>query len=295
MSPNSRRALTVGSGLAMLLILGLAASPALSQASPADHPGLSNAWGSIQVANWPAAIRTLTELESSVTDPAVKARVLYLTAYVWQVRKPGEDLDRAKTYYQRVIDEHARSGVAPWAMMNLARSWDMSLLQKDRQADRAREMYRRIVNEFPGHVMTHEATVWLASSRLARKGDPNEQQAGRQILFDWLADHPDNYLASTMHYLIGKSFQQQEKWSPAIRHLALSYEKGLPTSGDRASVCFAVAQIAQKKLRDYRLAARWYQEIVDHVQRDNKYFISKLLAEKCRRLAEGADVEDGDD
>lgn len=298
MRRSSRRFLRLGGWLALVVCL-LASALSAQQVDPnaSTEPkrtaGLTQAWGFIQLANWPGAARALAEMEIASLDPNTAAEVLYLTGYVWQARSPGEDIEKAKNYHQRVLAEYGQTRIAPWSMMALARLYDMPLLIKDRQGDAAAEIYQRLRRDYPGHAMSHEATVWLASQHLARKGNDQERRIGRKILLEWLTKYPQNYLAAAMHHLVAKSYQHEKAWPQTIEHLAKSYESGLPTANDRASACFTIAQIARLELEDYRLAARWYQEIVDHVEQDNKYWISKELAELCRqKLAEQGGSDD---
>ncbi|MFP4055003.1 MAG: tetratricopeptide repeat protein [Phycisphaerae bacterium] len=237
---------------------------------------LEAAWDAVKLANWARAEACFDHvLSASDANDVHKSRSAYGLGYVWQFRKPDNDLDTAMDYYRQCVQNYPPSDMTPLAMMSLARQADLPPREKDRNAEEARQWYRRIIDEFPRSVTADEATMWLANGFL-RNDDPNDLARGAEILTSYLDRRPDNFCASTMHFLLAKMHQQREEWAKAIEHYTAADEAGIAIRTERAGMCFQAAQVCEQRLNDKKDAVRWFRIIVDEVARTNKFYVAKL-------------------
>lgn len=267
-----------------------AAAGGVKEVDP-DRAKLSRGWGLIHVANWSPAIDVMEKLSRDASDRQVRAQAVYALGNIWQHRGNGADRDKAGGYYRRVMGEFSDTKMAPWAALALARMAAVPQQEpQDAQRRRrlrkdARRAYRRIIKTYPGHMVADESAVWLATTYLSRFGDDRALKTGAAVLLDYLGKRPDNYLAVSMHYLLARYYQDRAEYRETIRHLIASDAAGLTSERERATAYFRIGRIAERKLKDYSLAARWYYRIVTHARRDEKFYVAKLAAKRCRKLA----------
>ncbi len=237
---------------------------------------LKAAWESVKLANWGKAEACFDHvLTASDANDVQKSHSAYGLGYVWQFRKPDNEIDLAMDYYRQCVEKYKPTAMTPLAMMSLARQADLPPREKNRNPAEARKWYARIVDEFPDTVTADEATMWLAGD-LLRSEDPSEQNRGAELLTGYLDRRPDNFCASTMHYLLAKMHQRREEWAQAIEQYTAADEAGIAIGTERAGMCFQAAQISEQRLHDKKKAVRWFRIIVDEITRTNKFYVAKL-------------------
>ena len=161
-------------------------------------------------------------------------------------------------------------------------------VKSDASADQADERYRKIIDKYPGHFVTDESTLFLALNSLVHIGNVESQKAGSDILIAYLADRPDNTVAATMHSLLAGYFERSGQYHKMIEHLIAADKAGLPGIEPKSRTYWQIADVAEKKLKDYKLAASWYQRIVDDIgDTSGDYYVAKIAVQRCKTLAEG--------
>ncbi len=297
------------------------AARAAPPAAPADPLAglLATGWDHLDQVNYPAARETFEEVLEANPSRAQRAEARFGLGHVWQHRRPGADVEKAARLYRQVAEEFPDTPSGPLALMALARLADAPEYEKARDRAKARATYRKIIARYPKQFIVHEAVLRLAMTYLEDLGDSQAAQTGLAMLRDHLAAHPGNFLAAAMHLHSGTTHQRRGEFPDAVRHWIAAdaadqkaaeteltpKERSLPPrrranrvsrnramdSGTRASLYFRIARVAETKLRDHPLAVTWYERIVYEIVRDNKYYVSKLSAERCRKLAEQAGVD----
>lgn len=278
---------------------------ARAESQPASAPArpdpartdLDAGWALIRLADWRGAVKVLAAAERDAASDEIRAEALFALAHIWHHRPTGGDLDKAKGYYRSILAKYPRAKAAPWAMLTLARIVDTpefepkEAAELDKARSKAQEQYREVLATYPGHLVAHEAALRLAVTYLSQRGDLDAEQTGAKILIAYLPKHPDNYLAAQMNILAGEWQQRCGRDREAVDAFIAGYEAGLPGMYHQAKTCFRIAQIAEFRLNDDALAAHWYQRLVDEAREDNRFYMAKLGAARCRarlaRVAEG--------
>lgn len=280
---------------------------------------LKKGWNALELVNYPAAQETFQKaLAASPTRPQ-KAEALFAQGHLWQYRRPGADMAKARALYEDVARDYKDTPSGPLALMALARLADTPEYERDRRREEARSRYRQILTDYPKSFLAHEATLRLSLTYLEDYSDANATDVGAKMLGDHLAAHPDNFLATAMHTQLAGLYQRRgefrravEAWIaadaadakaaeaeltdadrklPLKRRLDRVSQSRVMDAGTRAAAYYRTARLAEVKLRDYALAVRWYERIVYEIVRDNRYYISKLSAERCRKLARDAGID----
>lgn len=290
-------------GTELALLFALAAAVGLPCPSRgADRPGvpatgpaeksqarvhLDAGWKLIGYINWPKALDELRAAADKATDPDDKAEALFALAYLWQYRRPDDDVDKARGYYQKIADELPKTRPAPLAVMALARLADAPSSEKDRQRDRARGLYRRILADYAHHLAADEAALRLALTYLEEVGQKASEDEGAKLLEEFLAAHPDSYLRAVMRKVLGDLAHERGQYRQAVEQWIAAAEVGVPARNEQAIIYFQIARTAEKHLKDYALAAGWYERLVEEVKGINLYYVAKMSGQRCRKLAGG--------
>ena len=274
---------------------------------------LVKGWDALEMVNYPAAEETFRQvLDASPTRPQ-RAEALFALGHLWQYRRPGADLDKARSHYKQVAEAFKDTPSGALALMALARLADAPAYEKDRLREEARLLYRRIIERYPGSFTADEGVLRLAMTYLEDYGDAASERTGQKLLDDHLRTHPGCFLATPMHTELGMLHHRRgddrkaiEKWIaadaadaraaeaeltdeqrklPLKRRLNRISQNRVMDPGTRASLYYRIANTAEKKLKDYALAVTWYERTVYEIVRDSRYYVSKVAAARCRKLA----------
>jgi len=264
-----------------------AAEPANDPPPPADPDRtlVDRGWQELRYANWPRALELLEQARTRCAKRENQAEARFALGTLWQIRQPGGDARRAEALYDEVARRYADTPAAPWAHLALARLADTPEYESRRDIERARRLYQEIVRAFPRHPAADEAALRIAMTYLDQVGDRAAEDIGADLLRRYVADFPDNYLVHVMHLVLGDLAQRREDYRAAVDHWVRA-DPGVRGTADRAALYYKIGTVAERHLKDYALAARWYERVVTDVQRENRYYVSKVAAERCRRLAE---------
>jgi tetratricopeptide (TPR) repeat protein len=246
---------------------------------------LDQGWSELRYANWPKAQEVLEAVQKKADNRQVKSEAMFALAVLWQIRQPSGNVEKAKILLKQIISEYADTSAAPWAYLAIARIADTPEYEKDRDLKEARRLYEETIRLFPNHPASDEAVLRLGFTYLEKIGDDASQNQGADILEKWIAAHPKSYLAPAMLILLGDRYERKADWRRAVDWWTRADEAGVPGLADRATLYYKLGQVCEKRLKDYPLAVKWYEKLVYDIKRDGKFFVSKLAAERCRKLA----------
>lgn len=267
--------------------------------APAERPGdpeppspsrqvLDEGWGALRRANYPLAEEKFEQVSQETSEKSLLAEALYGLALTYQVRRPGGDAQVSAALFERLLKDFGDTSAAPYATLSLARLADLPENEKDRteeKIEKARELYRSVLEKWPDHLAADEAALRLGQTYLENVGETAAEDKGEAVLQARLKARPENALAAPMHLLLGNFYYRREAYSRAVKHWIAADGAGIPGLTDKATVYFHIGSVAEHRLKDYRLAAKWYMKIVTDVERDNKYYVALQSAKRCRRLA----------
>jgi tetratricopeptide (TPR) repeat protein len=284
--------------------------PAQKRADP-FRQRLDKGWQSIRFADYSEAQKTLSGVLAEADSPEAKAEALFALGHLRQHRKPKGDPDEARDCYRRAFEEYPQAPAAPWALLSLARMADLPPVEADRDRRAARRLYRKTIDAAPHHPAADEAALRLAMTYIEEVRTPAEQEKGARILLEHLKSRPGSYLAPVMHVMIANLRRDRRQWREAVDHWIAAAESSRASARDesgrpkrgaagvaaesslntshRAGLYYQIACAAQKHLRDFALAAEWYERLMTEIPRDGRYFVAKMAAQEMHMaLAEAA-------
>jgi len=281
--------------ICLLTLLAVAGSRPCGLAASSDPPGqagpedaqkaqLAEGWRQVYLTNWPKAATLFEAVLEESGDREVRAEALYGLANLWQTRQPGPNLDKALHDYKRVTAEFADTRAAPWAHLALARLADQPEHEKERDLALARETYERILRDYPDHYVADEAALRLGFSYLEAVGVRESEDQGVAIFEKRLASRPRNTLAIPMRMLLGNLYERRGEYRKAVDQWMAADAIGIPLS-EQGTSYYKIALAAERHLKDYALAVKYWQKIATEVPLDSRSYVARLAAERCRQLA----------
>ena len=273
--PRQRRWRTVfGGGLIGLWLIAAGACRPDPDLPPAQ--ALAKAWEEFEFYDYASAERLLRPLVHGRATGDMHAEALFALANCFEHRQPRTqaNLDQARRYYALLITDHPDSTLAPWARLAQARMVDLGVERGD--PDRARPLYRAVIDRHGGHDAAEEATLRLAQT-LTNDADSARRRQGVDVLEAWLAAHPRSRLAGSMHQVVGHAYQfGLADDRRAVAHYVAAAELGVRNHSQLGDVCYRIAYLAQHKLKDYGLARRYYRKLIDEIFRDRRAYRAKV-------------------
>lgn len=259
-------------------------------APPPGREQINEGWQAIRFADFLSA-RRLMKSALDKGDSNIQAEATYALGYINQYDPARTDADQAAELYTEVVNSYPDSPSAPWAHLALARMADLPPLEKNRNEDQARRIYRQVIARHPKHMVADEATLRLAYTYMEKIGQEPSWRQGIELLEKWLKDRPDNFLAPAMHLAIAQPLLTARKWDQAIEALIQADEadaRGERIYGTRtlsrtvrSNLYWQIGRIAEEHLDKPQLARKYYLKIVEEIGRDSKAYVA---ARRARRL-----------
>lgn len=223
-----------------------------------------------------AIFESVIEAPDAAEADVVQAHYGAAMSFSFQV--PFADTENARRHFLTLVDDYAEYPAAAWALLELAR---MESYSSDEGRIRIRAYLQRMFEHYPESIAVHEAAIRLASSYFYET-NPELTAHGVAILEDHLELHPENPLASIMHFRLGY-------WYTEAMH---AHDRALPHSLRLGHLRMAdpfrwsrhfwhIAQLFRLKFNDPESAWFWLEMIVEEApQSEHTYTARMLLRER---------------
>ena len=174
----------------------------------------------------------------------------------WQANR----LDDARRGYEQVLRSDA------WntdALLGLA-----AIAARQGQAERAQDLYLRVLEADPGDVTAQAALISLRS-----QSDTGQSESRLKTL---LASQPD---ASALHFALGNLYARQGRWSEAQQ----AYFQAYALEPDNGDYLFNVA-VSLDHLRQNKLAAQYYRMALSAAETRRSAFSADAAGKRILEL-----------
>jgi len=186
-------------------------------------------------------------------------------------------IERAGELYRLLLEKTPDSRYAPRAAMNLGRIEELIDYYGDRpDLGAARKWYQEVVERWADRSIAGEATLRIAGTHV-QTFEGEEVAKGIALLEAWLAEHPDDELASGMWQYLGDTY-----FFPLAgyeRSLACYEEAdriGLLETGREGPIYWRMAVLADRFLKDRERAVIYYTRIIERTPTSGKAYEAQL-------------------
>lgn len=190
-------------------------------------------------------------------------------------------IERAAKLLRSVVDAAPKSECAARATMCLGRIEELSDYYGDEpQPEAARELYQKVVSDWPDDAIAGEATLRIAAIDV-QTYETQKVQRGVALLESWLASHPHDPLASVMWKYIGDTcYRPLRDYRKAVESYRKADAIGLLERGREGPVYWRAAVLAERELKDFPAAIEFYTKIVLITPTSGKAYEAQLALKR---------------
>jgi len=249
---------------------------------------LKQAWHNYQLGEFKKAIVNFNlALEiTPATDP-LYPDILYGLATTWNLRRPGQDIDLAADYYNKIVEGAPDSNLAGWALLALARMQHLVPVGEDPDYEQVRNAYQKVIQTYPGHAAADEAFLYLQASRVQEL----EEASALQVVEDvtaFIQTNPDSKFISPCYSILATCYEilgQPEKRLEAELHAYQTAEID-PTNPfqDNSWRYWMLATLAEFGVGDFETARLYYQKLLDEYPQDMRKYAAKQALIRMDKL-----------
>ena len=166
-------------------------------------------------------------------------------------------------------------------MLNLGRIEELSDYYQDYvDLVAARTWYQKVADKYPGQLIASEATLRIASTYIQTYED-DQILKGIDILKKWLAEYPQDELASAMWQYLGDTyFYPIEDYAKSLSCYRNAEQIGFIEKYRRGQVYWRMAVMADRFLNDREAAVEYYTKIITVAPTSGKAYESQLALER---------------
>ena len=250
----------VGMALAGLTGCGRPTGPSLT-----GGPSLDHAWQSFRLAEYELADKefeaVLARAEKGSED---YLRAVFGLANVWNLRRPGEDIEKARALYRQVIEEAPEHDLAPWCELALVRLQHVVPVGKDPDYSVVRQGYRDIIARHPRHLAAKESTIYLNATLVATLDEALTREAVSN-LNSFIASGTKEFLGPA-YSLLAVSYTTLKNPEMRLASEIKAFEKveidPANPFNEFAWAYWNIATIAEFEVGDFDLARRYYRQLI---------------------------------
>jgi tetratricopeptide (TPR) repeat protein len=273
--------------LAGVLALGLCAcsKPAVKAGNAAAL--ISEGWTAYRLSEFQSALLAFeSAMQKAERGSDEWAMATYGLATTWDLRRPGEDPERATELYKEILAAAPNGPMAPWTDLALARQQHLVPVGQEPDYDAVNAAYQHILEKYPGHLAAKEAFLYLQSIQLA-KLEPNSSRVAEKKLLEFIDNGKPEFVGPAWSLLAVADTTLKE---PEKR--LQSEEKAFETTEvdpadpyvEFAWAYWNLATIAEFEVGDFAAARKYYNLLLEKYPTDIRVYGCKQALARMDEL-----------
>ena len=225
----------------------------------------------------------------------LRAQALHGLAVTWDLRRPGQDPDRAAQLYRAAMAAAPTNDLAGWCALALARMQATQAAVSEPDVQSLRRVYQQVIDQFPAHPAAEEAFLFQQAARLAQP-DAAESRAVLAALEDFLRTHPQSPQSAAAYRLVAHCAEVLGLPDKRLEATLAEWHAGevdpLNSAQDLSWVYWRIATLAEFETGDFVLAREYYRKLIAEYPTEQRVFLAKQELQRMddleRQLAGGA-------
>lgn len=284
-----RRTITHSATAAALVALLLLPGCARREAAQATDDPIGAAWSDYILGEYDRAIERFESVRASdASGGAAWQNATYGLATTWNLRRPGEDLAKARDYYEELLRAAPDSDLAAWSALALARMKHLVPVGEDPDYDEVRKAYREVMDRYPEHLAAKEAFLY-DNATLISSLDPAQTREAMAALEEFVKN-PDNAFVGPAWSLIavGATTLGDPERRLYAEKMSLETTEVDPTNPftEYAWQYWNLATIAEFEVGDFNEARAYYRKLIEEYPQDIRVYGAKQALERMDALEE---------
>lgn len=252
---------------------------------------IAKGWTYYQLAEFDKAVDVFTSaLKQTPATDKLHQQALFGLATTWNLRRPDENLPRARQYYSELLKLTPDGELTPWCLLALARMDHLVSPGEEPNYEAVRKAYQTVLDRFPNHPAADEAFLYQQATLIATLS-PDDARNALAALEKYVAARPNSPFRSAYYGEMAYCCSVLRDWP---RRLALEIRsleaqenvKGMPAI-DNAGTFWKIAAVAMYEVGDLATAEKFYQRLIAEYPKDMRVFAAR------QALANIADIRRG--
>ncbi len=273
--------------LAGLLALGLVACSQKTAKTGDARTLIGEGWTAYRLSEFHDAILAFESARASAPHGSGDwAMATYGLATAWDLRRPGEDPQKATALYQEILSAAPSSPMIPWTELALARQQHLVPVGQEPDYAAVNAAYQHILDTFPGHLAAKEAFLYLQSIQLAQL-EPKSTRAAAKNLREFVQTGHAEF-AGPAWSLLAVAYNTLGEPEKRLEAEQKSFELTEVDPADPfvefAWAYWNLATIAEFEVGDFALARKYYHLLLEKYPTDIRVYGCKQALQRMDEL-----------
>ncbi|OGV44126.1 MAG: hypothetical protein A2X46_13150 [Lentisphaerae bacterium GWF2_57_35] len=215
-------------------------------------------------------------------DSDAQLTALYGLATTLNLRRPGEDPERAQELYRRILDTAPANDLAAWSLLALARMQHLVPVGDDPDYEQVYKAYQDVIDRYPDRLAAKEAFLYLNSILVATLKEPETRRALASL---------DEYVKNPSNTFLGPSWSliavgnttlgnQERRFEAEVKSLETTEIDPTNPFTEFAYQYWNLATIAEFELGDFDQARLYYRKLIAEYPKDQKIYGAKQALQR---------------
>lgn len=282
---------------AVLLVLYIGGGCARKQATGNADELVKEGWSNYRLGEFDRAIAQFdSATQVAAADSPAYLQALYGLGTTWNLRRPGNDPDKARQYFEEILKRDPQGELVPWTLLALARMQHLVPVGEDPNYDEVRKAYQEIMDRYPGHLAAKESLIYLNATLLATLQEKEIRQAVA-ALEKFVAENPTGEFVNPAYSLLAVAYmtlkEPDKRLQAEIKALETTEVDPANPFTEFGWAYWNIAAIAEFEVGDLATARKYYTRLITEYPRDQKVFGAKQALRRMDELEARIKAEEG--
>jgi tetratricopeptide (TPR) repeat protein len=221
---------------------------------------------------------------------------LYGLGTTWNLRRPGQDPARARTFFEDILQRAPRHDLAAWSSLALARMKHLVPVGQDPDYPAVRTAYRGVMDRFPDHLAAKEAFIYLMATHVATL-EEKELLYAVEELKRFIRDNRSGEFVGPASSLLAVSYtalgRQEERLAVELAALKTTEQDPTNPFTELAWAYWNIATIAEFEVGDFAAAREYYRRLIAEYPQDQRVYGARQALARMDQVEERLRAEGG--
>ncbi len=248
---------------------------------------IAAAWNDYSLGEFDRAeMKYESAIAQSPANSDLQLQALYGLATTLNLRRPGEDRERAAEIYRQIIAAAPKHDLAAWSDLGLARMKHLLPIGQEPDHDEVIKAYQEVIDRYPDHLAGTEAFIYKMSVLVSTLDEAKTRQAVAEL--KEFVTHTDRKFIGPAWSLLAVSYQTlnepEKRFEAEERSLETTETDPTNPFTEFAWQYWNLATIAEFECGDFDAARTYYNKLITQYPTDNRIYGARQALKRMDEL-----------